>query len=183
MCADSKISLDVQWIPRSENDKADFLSKIIDHDDWEVTVEFFDFVSLMFGPFTVDRFANFNNRKLLRYNSKFWNPESEAVDCFTKNWEGENNWLVPPIHLIVSSIKHLLNCKAYGVLVVPNWPSAVFWPMLFDENLYYKTYVKDVLLFKDTREIIIQGQNKNCLFGSIFFGSGILVVRLDATNL
>lgn len=183
MCADSKISLDVQWIPRSENDKADFLSKIIDHDDWEVTVEFFDFVSLMFGPFTVDRFANFNNRKLLRYNSKFWNPESEAVDCFTKNWEGENNWLVPPIHLIVSSIKHLLNCKAYGVLVVPNWPSAVLWPMLFDENLYYKTYVKDVLLFKDTREIIIQGQNKNCLFGSIFFGSGILVVRLDATNL
>lgn len=131
MCADSKISLDVQWIPRSENDKADFLSKIIDHDDWEVTVvtvEFFDFVSFMFGPFTVDRFANFNNPKLLRYNSNLWNPESEAVDCFTKNW------LVPPIHLIVSSIKHLLNCKVYGVLVVPNWPSAVFWPMLFDEN-------------------------------------------------
>lgn len=88
MCADSKISLDVQWIPRSENDKADFLSKIIDHDDWEVTVEFFDFVSLMFGPFTVDRFANFNNRKLLRYNSKLWNPESEVVDCFTKKLGG-----------------------------------------------------------------------------------------------
>lgn len=80
------------------------------------------------------------------------------------------------------SIKYLLNCKAYDVLVVPNWPSAVFWPMLFDENLYYKTYVKDVLFFKDTKEIIIQGQNKSCSFGSIFFGSGILVVRLDATN-
>lgn len=49
--------------------------------------------------------------------------------------------------------------------------------------LYYKTYVKDVLLCKDTKEIIIQGQNKNCLFDSIYFGSGILEVRLDATNL
>lgn len=78
MCADSKISLDVQWIPRSENDKADFLSKIIDHDDWEVTVEFFDFVSFMFGPFTVDRFAN-NNRKLVRYNSKFWGKNCRLI--------------------------------------------------------------------------------------------------------
>lgn len=52
------------------HDKTDFLSKIIDQDVWEVTVDLFDFISFMFGLFTVDRFAN-NNRKLVRYNSKF----------------------------------------------------------------------------------------------------------------
>lgn len=140
---------------RLENDKVDFFSKIIDYDDWEVIVEFFDFVSLMFGLFIVDRFVNFNNCKLFRYNLKFWNFELEVVDCFIKNWEGENNWLVFFIYLIVFFIKYLLNCKVYGVFVVLNWLFVVFWLMLFDENLYYKIYVKDVLLFKDIREIII----------------------------
>ena len=183
MCIQNKISLDVQWVPRTENDKADYLSKIIDHDDWEITIEFFEFVNSMFGPFSVDRFANFNNRKLVRYNSKFWNPESEAVDCFTQNWAGENNWLVPPLHLIVSTVKHTVECRAHGTLIVPNWPSAVFWPLLFDQDLYYKSYVKDALLFKNTRDIINHGQNKKCIFGSDYFTSGILVVRLDATLL
>ena len=119
LCVDTKISLEVQWIPRSENDKADLISRIIDHDDWVITEEFFKFISDMYGPFTIDRFANFNNRKTFRYNSKFWNPESEAVDCFTQDWRNENNWLVPPINLIVSVIRHLLYCKTRGVLITP----------------------------------------------------------------
>jgi hypothetical protein len=28
------ISIDIQWIPRSENTKADYISKILDHEDW-----------------------------------------------------------------------------------------------------------------------------------------------------
>lgn len=63
MCADNKISVAVHRLMRSEIDKADFFSKIINHDDWEVTVEFSEFVNFMLGPFTVDRFVNFKNRK------------------------------------------------------------------------------------------------------------------------
>lgn len=86
----------------------------------------------MFGNFTVDRFANDNNCKLGRYNSKFWNPGSKAIDYFTqKNWENENNWLVPPVNLVVRAIRHLIACIAFGVLVVPNWPSAVFLAIYF----------------------------------------------------
>lgn len=56
MCVEQKISIDIQWIPRLENEKADFLSNIIDHDDWGVTVKFFEFINNLFGNFTVDRF-------------------------------------------------------------------------------------------------------------------------------
>lgn len=43
MCVELKISIDIQWIPRLENEKTDFLSNIIDRDDWGVTVKCFEF--------------------------------------------------------------------------------------------------------------------------------------------
>ena len=33
--------MEVQWIPRSENEKADFISRLIDLDDWQLTESFF----------------------------------------------------------------------------------------------------------------------------------------------
>ena len=33
-CLRSKIKFEVQWIPRSENEKADFISRLNDVDDW-----------------------------------------------------------------------------------------------------------------------------------------------------
>ena len=33
-CLTSKIKLEIQWIPRTENDKADFISRLIDFDDY-----------------------------------------------------------------------------------------------------------------------------------------------------
>jgi hypothetical protein len=45
----------------------------------------------------IDRFAYFNNKKLNRYNSLYWNPGSEAIDAFSRNWQFDNNWLVQPV--------------------------------------------------------------------------------------
>jgi hypothetical protein len=33
----NNISIDVEWIPRSKNDQADFISRIVDYDDWGVS--------------------------------------------------------------------------------------------------------------------------------------------------
>ena len=57
-CLQNNISLDIQWIPRDQNSKADYLSKIIDYEDWGVTKQFFDFINSMWGPHTIDRFAS-----------------------------------------------------------------------------------------------------------------------------
>ena len=63
-CLHFNISIFAQWIPRSENEKADSLSRIVDIDDWGISFEFFNFISSIWGPFTIDRFANMNNTKL-----------------------------------------------------------------------------------------------------------------------
>ena len=69
------------------------------------------------------------------------------MDAFLQNWVDENNWLVPPIFLISTVIRHLLTCKAHGTLVVPAWPSAPFWPLLFVSEHMTHTYVIDFRLF------------------------------------
>ncbi len=35
-CIAHKITLRSEWIPRSQNEQAAYLSRIIDYDDWEV---------------------------------------------------------------------------------------------------------------------------------------------------
>ncbi|XP_052089575.1 uncharacterized protein LOC127726267 [Mytilus californianus] len=180
-CVSRNISLYAQWIPREENEKADALSRIIDIDDWGISFEFFDFLNSIWGPFTVDRFANMHNTKLTRFNSKYWNPTTSAIDAFTCNWNGENNWLVPPISLVSNCINHLVSCVAEGTLVVPKWQSAAFWPLIFKQNLEYACYVVDVLEFHEVERIFVAGNNLNSLFANGKFHGEILAVHLNAS--
>ena len=53
----------------------------------------------------MDRFANEQNTKLKRFNSTIL----VTVDDFSQNWQGENNWIVLPVYLISSTVKHLFS--------------------------------------------------------------------------
>lgn len=181
ICTENCISIDIQWIPRSDNSKADYISKMVDHEDWGISCEFFEFIDKLWGPHSVDRFASVMNHKTVRFNSLFWNPNSEAVDAFTQDWAKDNNLLVPPIYLVVKVIKHLIFCKAKGTLIVPRWVSAPYWTLIFHKNLQYPFYVKEVLEFTESERIYVKGSNPKCVFGSESFLSTVLAVRLDAS--
>ena len=128
VCLQNSINIDIQWIPRDLNTEADNISKLFDFDDWGVSKEFFEFLDSIFGPHSLDRFADSNNKKLEKFNSKFYTPGTSGVDAFAFNWNGDNNWLVPTINLVIRVIKHCIVCKAVGTLVIPKWISAPFWP-------------------------------------------------------
>lgn len=63
-CREHNILVDIQWIPRDKNQKADYLSKLVDYEDWGVSQDFFSFIDSLYGPHSVDRFANSKNKKL-----------------------------------------------------------------------------------------------------------------------
>ena len=156
------------------NEFVDSMSRIIDYDDWCVSREFFDYVSSIFGPFSVDRFASLNTAKCPRFYSKFWCPGSEGVDAFSRSWAGENNWLVRPVYLISRTNLHLEVYRAGGVLLVPKWPSAVFWPILFPTfgSLFS---VKQVLEFTDTSGIFAPFLHvSNCIPREVLKGIRLL---------
>ena len=113
-----------KWIPKDQNTKADYLSRIVDPDDRKLNPKYFDMIFLRWGPFDIDRMADNRNTQLTRLNSKFWCPESEAVDCFTQDWRFTNNWICPSPYLVLSVLRHMQACNAYGTSVFPEWKSA-----------------------------------------------------------
>jgi len=125
-CRQQFIQLQVQWVPRDLNSRADVISREIDYDDWGVSTEFFQFIDKIWGPHTIDRFADELNAKLPKFNSEFWTPGVFQVDAFACDWRGDNNWLVPPTYLVGDVLRHLRSCQAEGTLVIPSWPSAPF---------------------------------------------------------
>ena len=62
------IVLEPEWVPRELNEQADYLSRIIDYDDWFLNPVVFAELDAAWGPHTVDRFADFHNRQTPRFN-------------------------------------------------------------------------------------------------------------------
>jgi len=63
----------------------------------------------IWGPHTIDRFASPGNAQFDRFNSRFYMPGAEEVDTFTCSWVEDNNWWVPPVHLVPRVIRHAQN--------------------------------------------------------------------------
>ena len=63
ICLKHDIKLLPTWIPREENQLADFYSKIVDTDDWSIDNQTFRRICAEFGEPTVDRFADDKNKK------------------------------------------------------------------------------------------------------------------------
>ena len=133
------------WIPREENTLADFYSRPNDTDNFSIDHKTFYHIQRSLGYCTIDRFADNNNRKLKRFNSKYLCPDTEGVNAFAHNWRHEINWLCPPINLIGDTIKLAAFCKARGILMIPLWESSYFYPLIWN-GLAFKHFIKKVLV-------------------------------------
>ena len=103
-CAENQISLDIQWIPRSDLKRADYISQIVDIDDWQISSSCFGCIENLWGPHTVDCFVNYYNKKVEKFFPRFWNPYSSEVDFFVQNVRNENCLVVPPVTMITKAI-------------------------------------------------------------------------------
>lgn len=150
-CLTNGISLEMKWIPRDLNVDADSLSKIIDFEVYSLNDTVFAMLDSKWGPHTVDRFACHYNRKIDRFNSRFYQPGAEAVDAFLQDWEFENNWLMPPVCLIPRVLAHMRICKAKGTLVIPMWKSSHFWTLLCNDGIHWNSMVHDWCILPNER--------------------------------
>ena len=89
------------------------------------------------------------------------------------------NYLVPPVFTIAKVIKHPEQFWYKGVLVVPYWLSAVFWPLIFEIKNTYNPIIKDTKVFCSRLKIITQRNNKNFFIGSDKFSSRVLALNND----
>ena len=112
----------------------------------------------------MNRFASFRNCQMTRFNSRCWNPDTEVVDAFTVNWAGENNWWCPPIGIVPRVIRHAQVCAAEGTLIVPCWPSAIFWPLLCMAEGQFAPFVVGVYDLPLVESSFLPGPSGGTLF-------------------
>ena len=143
-CIHRNIRIIPSWLPRGENKLADFYSRSNDTDNFSIDYKTFYVIQRKLAQCTIDRFADNNNTKLKRFNSKYYCPNTESVDAFSCDWRGEMNWLAPPINLIGDTIKHARRCKAVGILMIPLWDSSYYYPIIHDGHAF-RSFVKEFL--------------------------------------
>ena len=176
-CMKHGIQLRAEWVPREENQLADYYSKIVDQDDWKVNTEIFDRINQCWGPHTLDCFASLRTKQLGRFCSRWWNPGCFAIDAFTVDWAEERVWLCPPLYLISRALDMLQSCQSHGTMIVPKWVSAAWWPKLFDGSGWRKC-VKGVIVLPQGKETFVQGTCPYNLFGGKDHRCEVLALKL-----
>ena len=58
ICVHHGTSIEAEWVPSSRNEQSDYLSRIVDFDDWSVDPHIFRFLDLKWEPHSIDRFAD-----------------------------------------------------------------------------------------------------------------------------
>ena len=102
-------------------------------------------------------FASHYNNQLNRFNTRYASPGSEAVDALVQDWNDEVNWVCPPIYLIPKVIRHMKRCRAKGALIVPEWLSGLFWPVLCKNQYEFEHFVKDVFVLPKIHDLSLEG--------------------------
>ena len=178
------ISVSADWIPREQNQLADFYSKhTVDRDDWAVSALFFAQINRLFGPFTVDRFANEKNAKCSCFNSRFYCPGTSGVDAFAQDWSGHKNYLVPPLRFVPKCLQHLQTCGAVGTFVLPLWRSALFYPLFFDGAVPRKEVTQFQVFSKASSDVFVRGSNTSDMFSADNkHPFDVLVAKIDMSS-
>ena len=108
-----------------------------------------------------------------------------VVPAWTRLLSNNNNWLCPPVNLIVQTVRKLQSCNGIGTLIIPEWPSSLFWPYLHCSGLVFKSYVKAVFCLPKLHDLLIEGPGQRAVYKrkkSVFPGCrnfNMLALRLD----
>jgi hypothetical protein len=142
------IELRAEHLTGVKNELANLLSREFDRGSWVVAKQIFNklnaFNKQLYGHhFTIDRTADSENTQLPRYNSKYHDPGTEAVDTFTQNWAmgvkglREFNYSNPDFKDIGRMLKHAKQCRAVACLIVPEWRAQWWWPVLLSDAVHW----------------------------------------------
>ena len=130
-CISKNIWVTAAHLPGRLNIEADRMSrKFSDNTEWMLNQTAFQRIIERFGMPQIDIFASRLNKQVDRYIS--WRPEPEAfaVDAFTVNWSHWKFYAFPPFNLIPMCLQKIRRDNANGILVVPNWPTQAWFPIL-----------------------------------------------------
>ena len=72
-------------------------------------------------------------------------------------------------------------CNAAGILIVPLWESAHFWPVICSHSLHWSSFVHDWVILPNLPNLFIRGKANNSIFGAGPLGLSLVALRIDFT--
>ena len=133
-CTEHNIWITMGHIPGQDNVKADKESR-----DFNLNRELclnnsifkLGCQKLAFTP-NIDLFASRINHQLKPYVSYRPDPEAIAVNAFHISWTQYSFYAFPPFSVIMHVLRKIQEDQATGVMVIPNWPTHVWWTRAMD---------------------------------------------------
>lgn len=82
--------------------------------------------------------------------------------------------------MVIQCIDKLEKEKCKGTLVIPEWKSSAFWPLLKDDNGSFKTFVKDYYVLP-VIGAVTKGKGNNGVFNKEPFSFRMMALRCDSS--
>lgn len=125
------ITLSATYLAGCLNVEADYLSRLSTQYEWTLHPNLFRYIDRVWGPHTLDRFANMGNHVIARYNSRFMDPLCCGVDALAQSdWDCENNYVNPPFRMIGQVLDKIIISKAKATVIAPFWPGQTWFQKL-----------------------------------------------------
>ncbi len=116
------IKIRTLYIRSAANVWADNLSRVTDNSDWQLAPRKFRYFDKRRGAHSIDRFASFANKQIVRYNAKWRDGTAEAVDSLhlpDAEWRRENNECNPPWELLDDLVVKLRTSGGATSVIAP----------------------------------------------------------------
>lgn len=133
MCLKRGLLLQARHIPGHLNTEADVASRrFFTKNMWHIRpTTYRTIIQPRFGRNDVDVFADRSSHLLPNYVSWKTDPQAMATDALTIQWQNFRRPLIhPPWNLISICLRKLLMNPVPATIIVPYWPSAVWFPLL-----------------------------------------------------
>ena len=143
------IEFETYWLSREtlQIRHCDALSKDFDTADYRLSDADFRGLEDAFGPFDVDLFASSFSFLFKPFFARRACSMAAGVDAFSEDWgELGRVFIHPPVGLVVRVLRYAEQCRAKGLLVVPNWHSSIFMAKLVE--LEKRDKIRRVAKFK-----------------------------------
>jgi hypothetical protein len=120
------------WLSTHDNVVPDWLSREdSDWNDWTLSDFVFRKLVQIWGLPDIDRFAEKDNAKCLKWNTKFYEPGSAGINALAQhNYGLYLNYCCPPVALLERLVPILVQQKGETILICPYWPAAGWWVTL-----------------------------------------------------
>ena len=131
-CIEHNMWVSAAFIPSKSNVVADEESRSINVDaEWMLNKNLFNNILDKFEiELDIDLFASRLNTQLTKYVSFRPDPGAFAVDAFSLSWSHLKFYAFPPFCMISRVLRKVVEDQAQGVIVVPDWPTQSWYPML-----------------------------------------------------